>query len=91
MRILLSLFCSIGQLCQLLELQLRASTHAGMCERVLLPYRLSFYFDTCDMHVTCILKAALGCRLYQEEADATLFLLSGARSNVTRPRFHLHH
>lgn len=35
------------------------------CERVLLPYRLSFYFDTCDMHVTCVLVPLLGCRLYQ--------------------------
>lgn len=40
------------------------------------------------MHVTCILVLLLGCRL-SEEADATLLLLSGARSNVTRPRFHL--
>ena len=35
------------------------------CERVLLPYRLSFHFDTCDMHVTCRLVPLLGCRLYQ--------------------------
>ena len=37
------------------------------CERVLLLCRLSFHFDTCDMHVTCILVLLLGCRLYQRK------------------------
>lgn len=35
------------------------------CERVSSPYRLSFHFDTCDMHVTCILVRRLGYRLYE--------------------------
>lgn len=40
-------------------------------ERVLLPYRLSFHFDTCDRHVTCKLVPLLGCRLHQRRPMPT--------------------